>query len=605
MPYIIADRIKETTTKEGIGPIILDGATKSCLPFSSAMSVGDKCSYTIVSKTADEWETGLATYSAPNTLTPTQVMTSSNNNQPVVFTSGPKDVFMGPTSWNLPNFNPETFTISNANTVTAITVESGNGNNLTLAAGNGIGTGAGGNIVLQPGTQATSGGNGICIIQGMTVGTSKGDNSNLVLGLGALNSLDPGIGNIAIGAFALEKSTSNETIAIGISSGGRGTLTHDSSILIGSNTATNGVANNSVGIGSGTLRAGGTDTVSIGVYSGRTKTDKSVLIGRSAGYNTGNENICIGYQSAYNSSASTKSIYIGSANYYGTIQAGSNSIGIGHYQPLIESDTILIGNYDTKKFIIGAQSIRALQPVNSATVTAMYTSFETLIINYDSSGQSLFKMGDIVSITGNPNPELNFTNKTVTMADIGQVAFNYTGPAISDYSPCTLVKTATGNPFTIYAGDGSGGGNGGNVVLQPGGHGTTGFNGAVVVNGVLKVSGFLSFASSSEALSAPTNNFALSTAAFQRINCTVASTVTGIAPPDGGYHENGRIINLYNIGTANMTLAHNSTLSISDNRFFCSTGANIVVAPNQRVVLIYDLISNGSGLQGWRVSNIH
>jgi hypothetical protein len=62
------------------------------------------------------------------------------------------------------------------------------------------------------------------------------------------------------------------------------------------------------------------------------------------------------------------------------------------------------------------------------------------------------------------------------------------------------------------------------------------------------------------------------------------------------------MIRIYNVGTANLTLAHNSASSTGPNKLFNSTGADIVVAPNQSCELIYDSTNNGSGAAGWRVS---
>ena len=112
----------------------------------------------------------------------------------------------------------------------------------------------------------------------------------------------------------------------------------------------------------------------------------------------------------------------------------------------------------------------------------------------------------------------------------------------------------------------------------------------------------LSFKQATTNISANTNDLVLSTTAFKRFNCTVACSLTGIAPVSGS-HEDGRMIRIYNVGTANLTLAHNSTASTTPaNRFWNSTGADIILAPNDYAELIYDATSNGSGAAGWRVS---
>jgi hypothetical protein len=57
------------------------------------------------------------------------------------------------------------------------------------------------------------------------------------------------------------------------------------------------------------------------------------------------------------------------------------------------------------------------------------------------------------------------------------------------------------------------------------------------------------------------------------------------------------MIRIYNVGTANLTLAHNSASSTTGNKFFNSTGADIILAPNDYAELIYDSTNTG-----WRVS---
>jgi hypothetical protein len=114
MAYIVADRIKEKTTVTGTGPATLLGAASGYRSFASQLSIGDTCAYVIVNSNGSEWETGIATYSAANTLTRTTIHASTNANAAVVFSAGPKDVFMGPTADSLIGYNPVTGAISNA-----------------------------------------------------------------------------------------------------------------------------------------------------------------------------------------------------------------------------------------------------------------------------------------------------------------------------------------------------------------------------------------------------------------------------------------------------------------------------------------------------------
>jgi hypothetical protein len=97
MSTTIADLVKETTTTTGTGAITLAGAVAGFRSFSSVCAVGDKVGYVVrgVSSSGaftSEWETGVGTYSALNTLTRTSVKASSNSNAAVSFSSGTKQV---------------------------------------------------------------------------------------------------------------------------------------------------------------------------------------------------------------------------------------------------------------------------------------------------------------------------------------------------------------------------------------------------------------------------------------------------------------------------------------------------------------------------------
>lgn len=93
MTHIIEDRVKETTTTTGTGAVTLAGASTGFRAFSSVMtSPSDTCYYAITG--GAEWEVGLGTYSAANTLTRTTVLRSSNSNSAVSFSAGTKEVYI-------------------------------------------------------------------------------------------------------------------------------------------------------------------------------------------------------------------------------------------------------------------------------------------------------------------------------------------------------------------------------------------------------------------------------------------------------------------------------------------------------------------------------
>ena len=125
-----------------------------------------------------------------------------------------------------------------------------------------------------------------------------------------------------------------------------------------------------------------------------------------------------------------------------------------------------------------------------------------------------------------------------------------------------------------------------------------------VISSSGSVGGSLSFVSSTTAIATNTNDLALPASAFQRLNCTTACSLTGIAPVTGtgSVHVDGRMIRIYNVGAYNLTLSHNSASSTTGNKFFNATGADIILATNDYAELIYDSTNNGSGNAGWRVA---
>jgi hypothetical protein len=94
MAFVLADRVRESSTTIGTGAIALGGAANtSYQPFSGVMSIGDTCWYCMVLP-GSAWETGNGTYSGASTLTRTSVIASSNAGALVNFGAGTKDVFI-------------------------------------------------------------------------------------------------------------------------------------------------------------------------------------------------------------------------------------------------------------------------------------------------------------------------------------------------------------------------------------------------------------------------------------------------------------------------------------------------------------------------------
>jgi len=95
---VIENRVLENTSSTGTGALTLEEVV-GYRRFASAMAIGDTCHYAIESidqygRPTNEWEYGVGTYSAGNTLTRSAVAGSSNAGAPVNFGAGEKRVVM-------------------------------------------------------------------------------------------------------------------------------------------------------------------------------------------------------------------------------------------------------------------------------------------------------------------------------------------------------------------------------------------------------------------------------------------------------------------------------------------------------------------------------
>jgi len=94
MAFVLADRVKETTTTTGTGTVTLLGASTGFQSFS-AIGNTNTTYYTIAGQTGSEWEVGIGTYTlSGTTLARTTVISSSNAGSLVNFSAGTKDVFV-------------------------------------------------------------------------------------------------------------------------------------------------------------------------------------------------------------------------------------------------------------------------------------------------------------------------------------------------------------------------------------------------------------------------------------------------------------------------------------------------------------------------------
>ena len=94
MALVINDRVKVNATTTGTGAFTLGATQTGFESFGEAIGNNNTTYYCIFNQGTDQFEVGLGTLNANSTtLTRTTVLTSSNSDNAVDFTSGTKDVF--------------------------------------------------------------------------------------------------------------------------------------------------------------------------------------------------------------------------------------------------------------------------------------------------------------------------------------------------------------------------------------------------------------------------------------------------------------------------------------------------------------------------------
>ena len=92
MAFVIADRVRETTSTAGTGSLTLGGPYSGFQGFS-VIGDGNNTYYAVSDPNTGDWEVGLGTYTASgNVLSRDTVLASSNSGNLVVFPAGTKDV---------------------------------------------------------------------------------------------------------------------------------------------------------------------------------------------------------------------------------------------------------------------------------------------------------------------------------------------------------------------------------------------------------------------------------------------------------------------------------------------------------------------------------
>jgi len=92
---VINDRVKETSATTGTGTLDLGGAVQDFETFVAGVGTTNTTYYCIINSGTGEFEVGIGTVTdaTPDTLSRDTVISSSNSDALVNFTSGTKDVF--------------------------------------------------------------------------------------------------------------------------------------------------------------------------------------------------------------------------------------------------------------------------------------------------------------------------------------------------------------------------------------------------------------------------------------------------------------------------------------------------------------------------------
>lgn len=139
MAFVLADRVKQTSTTAGTGTFTLSGAVAG---FQTFAVIGDSNTtfYCIAGQTTSDWEVGIGTYtSSGTTLARTTVLANSAATQPSAldFTAGTKDVFVTYPASKSVNLNASDVAIIPTLNLTNALGPAYGGTGLTAAGSNG------------------------------------------------------------------------------------------------------------------------------------------------------------------------------------------------------------------------------------------------------------------------------------------------------------------------------------------------------------------------------------------------------------------------------------------------------------------------------------
>jgi len=413
MALVIKDRVKETTTTTGTGTYTLAGAE---VGFQSFSTIGDgNTTYYAVTNNND-WEVGIGTYTASGTtLARTTILSSSNSNNAVNWSSGEKYVIVTQPSskasfldasgdLNISGDIVVSGTVDGRDIATNIPASLGTaGQVLTVNSGASAGewADAGGadlyaanesNPTAQP---SATGANAIAIGDGAIAsgqysialgwGQSSGtEGVSIAIDSNSTNFGAKGVNSIAMGKLAVASNTScvaigqsasastNNSIALGVSSVAAGlratALTN--SYASGEDSFAAAIANNTSSYG-----ASGANSVAIGRQAKSTAA-QSLALGWAAQTSGNGRSTAIGYLNQASSFGATALGYQNQANgdYSTAIGRGTNvnadnSVGIGYQADTSTNNQIVLGGTSQQVKISSTYTLPTADGTNGQVLT--------------------------------------------------------------------------------------------------------------------------------------------------------------------------------------------------------------------------------------------